>query len=659
MKMHNIYKKILICLALVCLCPSMLFGATSCPFGSALMESDSIIVTADDSTLDNYLAKGYTVLNSDMELENCTSISSSTPMCTFYTDVCQVGKYFDGSSHKECLTGNYCDGTGTAVPGTPGCSMVCPENSTSAAGASDIGACACNKGYLSVNGACIKSVFSVVTTPIVSGDTFSFKLSAKGQYTIDWGDGEVQPISKTNVSQEIISHEYKNADMRSFTIRFAGVAETYSTAEIAAISFESNPYIQELQGSLGAIFNGSSTYLFANTFKDCKNLNTVSSTLFNGVTSVVKSMFNSTFHGCTSLTNVPSDLFDLFEGNNYEAAQQMFMETFRGSGITTVASGLFGKVSVGAKGLFENTFRECSNLTTIESDVFGDIVVPVDNMFGGTFWDCVSLENIASDLFKNISGGANKLFYSTFRNTAIKEIPSDLFAGVNTNAPHLFDRTFYGCSNLESVPNDLFDGITTTENADSMFIATFYGCSALKNLPDRVFANIQGEPSTKMFDQTFKNCTGFIDAYIPVNFFAGLVRAEDMAPSSVMSEIFAGTSLLQKCPAGTYKYTTEFSSAWSGRVACAPCPAGTTSAAGASDISQCVGGRTLHIGDDIQMNLTITRPETPRVMVFQVLDELYYGGLSDTEKTINKNTDKKFRIFFDNKDYWLHDYTVE
>ena len=141
MKMHNIYKKILICLALVCLCPSMLFGATSCPFGSALMESDSIIVTADDSTLDNYLAKGYTVLNSDMELENCTSISSSTPMCTFYTDVCQVGKYFDGSSHKECLTGNYCDGTGTAIPGTPGCSMVCPENSTSAAGASDISQC--------------------------------------------------------------------------------------------------------------------------------------------------------------------------------------------------------------------------------------------------------------------------------------------------------------------------------------------------------------------------------------------------------------------------------------------------------------------------------------------------------------------------------------
>ena len=89
------------------------------------------------------------------------------------------------------------------------------------------------------------------------------------------------------------------------------------------------------------------------------------------------------------------------------------------------------------------------------------------------------------------------------------------------------------------------------------------------------------------------------------------------------------------------------------------CPAGTTSAAGASDISHCVGGRTLHIGDDITMNLTTTRPTTPRVMVFQVLDELYYGGLSDTEKTINKNTDKKFRIFFDNKDYWLHDYTVE
>lgn len=518
---------------------------------------------------------------------------------------------------------------------------------------------ACEENQMMVDGDCVEPVFAVVTTPMVSGDVFSFKLSAKGNYIIDWGDGEIQSMSKTSQTQEVISHEYKNADERSFTIRFSGMASAYANSDIAAISFESNLYVKELWGSLGGMFNGPSSYLFANTFKDCASLTTVPATLFHGVKAVSKSMFNSTFHGCSSLANVPEDLFDLFGGNKYATEQQMFRETFRASGLTAVPSGLFANVSVGAKGLFENTFRESPNLRAVESDVFSDIIAPSENMFGGTFWDCSALENIAHDLFENIDGGASKLFYSTFRNTAIKEIPAELFVSINTNSPHLFDRTFYGCSNLSTIPSDLFSGITTTENTDSMFIATFYGCKALKSLPKGLFAGIQGEPSPKMFDQTFKNCTGFENDYIPKDFFAGLVRAEDTVPSDVMSEVFAGTSLLQKCPEGMYKYTTEFSSAWSGRVSCAACPDGTTSEVGATDVSQCVGVRVLHIGDDIQMNLSAVRPSTSRVMVFQVLDKLYYGGLSDIEKTINKNTDKKFRIFFDDKDYWLHDYTVK
>jgi hypothetical protein len=59
------------------------------------------------------------------------------------------------------------------------------------------------------------------------------------------------------------------------------------------------------------------------------------------------------------------------------------------------------------------------------------------------------------------------------------------------------------------------------------------------------------------------------------------------------------------------------------------------------------------------MNLTTVRPTTERVMVFDVLGELYYGSLSDTEKTVTSETDKQFRIFDGAKDYWLHDYTVQ
>ncbi|MDW2995718.1 MAG: hypothetical protein R8M71_02000 [Alphaproteobacteria bacterium] len=92
-----------------------------------------------------------------------------------------------------------------------------------------------------------------------------------------------------------------------------------------------------------------------------------------------------------------------------------------------------------------------------------------------------------------------------------------------------------------------------------------------------------------------------------------------------------------------------------------PCPDGTTSNVGASGIDQCIGGKTLHIGDEIQMNLTTVKPSTPRVMVFDVLGDLYYGGLSETAKPINNNTDKQFRIYDpeSNQNYWMHDYTVQ
>ena len=515
----------------------------------------------------------------------------------------------------------------------------------------------CAENQMLVDGACVEPEFTITTTDMVANDVFSFKLSAKGKYFIDWGDGESKPINKTTVASETISHTYSEDGV--YKIRFIGDATAYPSKKVV-VSFKDNLYIKELHGSLGAIFGGSNAYMFNGTFEGCTNLSLISETLFNGVTESADSMFNSTFQGCSSLKVIPGGLFDILNGAEYQASQQMFMETFRNcTALTEIPGELFSKVTGGATGLFEATFRGCVFLTTIYADLFNHFSVSADNMFGGTFWGCPSLSSIPSGLFDNITAGANSLFYSTFRETAVTEVPYGLFANITTGATSLFDRTFYGCFNLTTIPDNLFAGITSTENADSMFNSTFYGCTLLNTLPENLFSNIQGDTPPDMFRQTFKGCKGFVDTYIPKNFFAGLTLPVDVSAADVMDEIFSGTSLLQKCPAGTYKYTTEFSSAWSGKVSCGTCPDGTTSAAGASDISQCVAGRTLHIGDDITMNLTTTRPETPRVMVFQVLNELYYGGLSDTEKTINKNTDKQFRIFFDNKDYWLHDYTVE
>ena len=266
-----------------------------------------------------------------------------------------------------------------------------------------------------------------------------------------------------------------------------------------------------------------------------------------------------------------------------------------------------------------------------------------------------NIKTVDGSLGAIFGGNTPYMFYYTFSGcTSLQSIPAGLFSGVTGSADSMFTNTFADCTSLQSIPAGLFNGVTGSDMY--MFYSTFENCTSLASLPDGLFKNIEGKPAIYMFYKTFNNCTN-LSGYIPADTFAKMDSTD--FNSETMGSIFADTALDTSCPAGTHQYITGFESAWNGKVACVPCPSGTTSAAGASDISHCVGGRTLHIGDDITMNLTTSRPTTPRVMVFQVLDELYYGGLSDTEKTINKNTDKKFRIFFDNKDYWLHDYTVE
>jgi hypothetical protein len=89
------------------------------------------------------------------------------------------------------------------------------------------------------------------------------------------------------------------------------------------------------------------------------------------------------------------------------------------------------------------------------------------------------------------------------------------------------------------------------------------------------------------------------------------------------------------------------------------CPDGTTSSAGATSVEQCTSGIYLHVGENAVMNLAETRPAQSPVMVFGIGDKLYYGQLSDTEKSINTNTNTKYRVRYKKKDWWLHDYTTE
>ena len=247
--------------------------------------------------------------------------------------------------------------------------------------------------------------FYVTTTPNTS--SFSFQISAAGDFTVDWGDGDVETINKTNTTNTTYSHTYDTAG--EYTIGISGEATAYNTStSTAAISFKDNRNTAGISGSLGAIFG----------------------TLPSGT----QPRFYRTFYNNSNLTGeIPADLF----------------------------AGISGTP---ASYMFERTFSGCSGLTgTIPENLFGDLSgAPADGMFSSTFSGCSGLTGIGGPLFAGISGSpAYQMFSGTFQNCSglTGEIPLGLFGDLtNNNRSFMFESTFYNCSGLTGPSARMPDG---------------------------------------------------------------------------------------------------------------------------------------------------------------------------------------------------------
>ena len=252
------------------------------------------------------------------------------------------------------------------------------------------------------------------------------------------------------------------------------------------------------------------------------------------------------------------------------------------------------------------------------------------------------------------------MFFGTFQNCSglTGSIPADLFSGIKgAPAEGMFNDTFDGCSGLTgSIPADLFSGIDGAP-APRMFEGTFKGNSRLTgSIPATLFKGIRGAAATRMFENTFQNCSG-LTGYVPAELFAG-IPAEGYE-SGPMVDAFNGTNLEVSCPIGMYKQEISFDVDWNDKAMCKKCPAGTTSVAGSVGAEACsMPTKILHIKKDT-IQLTPNKPASTPVMAFRVDGTTYYGGLSDTEKTLNDETETKYNVLYNAKHYYLYDATVQ
>jgi len=283
------------------------------------------------------------------------------------------------------------------------------------------------------------------------GDIFTFQMTAAGQYFIDWGDGNIEYIDRTNnTTQTTYSHTY-TFKKHNFKASFGGTTTGYyqKTSEVAAInfgnlSFQNNVVtpmpadkIVGITGSIGS--------------------------LFPTISSSQQPTFNYTFLGA-QFNSIPADLFSGITGGR----TLMFNYTFAASALQTIPEHLFDNMTAD-KYMYEGTFLGCSNLTSIPENLF--IGATNNKIDHGTFRDTFGAY---FDAYGNVIWGC----------TSLTQLPDSLFPNITTTKEDLFVRMFAGASNLSGyVPSTLFGNLDSSNYSSGPMADIFVGTNLATTCP--------------------------------------------------------------------------------------------------------------------------------------------------------------------------------
>lgn len=212
--------------------------------------------------------------------------------------------------------------------------------------------------------------------------SFSFKITAKGTFTISWGDGSKEVMIKTDTLEDVYSHTYAAA--RNYRVTINGPATGYTTGYgwgNHAISFSDDcSKVRRIYGDLGEVFPILSNTVagaprFMKTFALCSNLSgPIPETLFAGLRGApIEWMFAYIFYDTDFTGEIPENLFAGLQG---PPAYAMMERVFQGNKNLTgqIPGNLFSGIQGSLKGWdFNGTFQNCPGLTGIGDGLFDGI----------------------------------------------------------------------------------------------------------------------------------------------------------------------------------------------------------------------------------------------------------------------------------------------
>ncbi len=205
-----------------------------------------------------------------------------------------------------------------------------------------------------------------------------------------------------------------------------------------------------------------------------------------------------------------------------------------------------------------------------------------------TYTNIAGISGSLGAVFGTLADGTQPRFNSTFHGcTNLKSISENLFSGISgAPAERMFQNTFYGCTGLTSIPENLFSTISGAPTL-LMFGGTFQDCTGLTSIPKNLFSTISGTAANGMFHQTFNGCSG-LTGYVDGAMFPIPAGSADWPYSNTF---YGATSMDRVCPSGTYAVPKPDAD-W-GVAVCSPCPEShPLSGVDATSINMCYNNST-------------------------------------------------------------------
>lgn len=310
---------------------------------------------------------------------------------------------------------------------------------------------------------------------------------------IDWGDNTIEKINDTSSAVRIY-HTYDSSFYdKSVTVTLRGyfhkillnVNNTDSGNRYRGLGAFIKEFLTPFPKCL--IDFSDSITPFPNKF-----VSVIPDNLFSLIPDV-QIVYGGVFKEFDNITNISRGIFS-YNGHSVKTLTTMFYKCTK---LVSIEEGVFDSVSNAT--MASMTFEGCTSLISVPSKLLANkpYLTSVYDLFRG----CSSLLSVPSDIFLN-STNINDMMYA-FEHSGIRTIDKEMFpVGLkNVNLNYIFNY----CSNLTSIPEDIFDNI---ESVKSMSYA-FANCALVSGkVPEFWNEEKYGTKFTSVsHDKCFSGCT--------------------------------------------------------------------------------------------------------------------------------------------------------